>query len=410
MKKKNAYKKPNAFIYKIFYLASKLVCKFKLGLKIERNDLKQHKSKDAFVVLSKHAAAIDFMPACVAIKRRVHFIISNSFYAVNPIKPLLKAVKVIPKNQFQTAVSDLRKMKAALDNDMPLVLYPAGLMTENGVGTPIPAATGKSLKWFNRDVYIIDIKGSYLTNPKWGKGWRKGKIRLSLYKLYDAATVAATPDDELQRKIEEVLGFDEYATQKQDKIPFKGADNINGLQNVLFRCPVCGGEHTLVSDGNSVLTCEKCGYSVRANRYGLLEQNGNAPLVFDSPADWYFHCYDRLKAELDANPGYTLSCEAEIHQVNDGERRYEPVGKATVSMDERAITINGTINSQPFNKAFSTVRYPILPFKPGVHFEVQDGQTIYRIVPADGKPITKWITALKIFHLKQVAKLADAQK
>ena len=43
MKNKKKYKKPNWFIYKIFYLASKLVSKVKLNLKVLRNETKEEK-------------------------------------------------------------------------------------------------------------------------------------------------------------------------------------------------------------------------------------------------------------------------------------------------------------------------------------------------------------------------------
>ena len=41
---------------------------------------------------------------------------------------------------------------------------------------------------------------------------------------------------------------------------------------------------------------------------------------------------------------------------------------------------------------------PTLPFKPGVHLEIQDGNTIYRCCFDDGKLVTKWINLLKVFY------------
>jgi len=72
------------------------------------------------------------------------------------INPILKKCGVIPKQQFQTAMEDLKKMKAVIDNNMPLVIYPAGLMSEDGIATKIPKGTGKLLKWFNCDVYVAN--------------------------------------------------------------------------------------------------------------------------------------------------------------------------------------------------------------------------------------------------------------
>ena len=135
MKKTKKYKKPNAIIYSFFYIISKIICFFKLSLKIGKNEVKG--KKGGFVIIANHGSSIDFMPLCVALKRRAHFVISNAFYSSLHIQPLLNSVGVIPKNQFQTSVSEMRAMKSVLENEMPLVLYPAGLMYKSRRGGEI---------------------------------------------------------------------------------------------------------------------------------------------------------------------------------------------------------------------------------------------------------------------------------
>jgi hypothetical protein len=48
----------------------------------------------------------------------------------------------------------MKKMKAVVEAGQPLAIYPAGLMCEDGLSTPIPKATYKFLKWMNVDVYM----------------------------------------------------------------------------------------------------------------------------------------------------------------------------------------------------------------------------------------------------------------
>ena len=76
---------------------------------------------------------------------------------------------VIPKQQFQTTVTDMKNMKAVVEAGQPLVIYPAGLMCEDGLSTPVPKATYKFLKWMNVDVYMARTEGSYFVMPKWSK-------------------------------------------------------------------------------------------------------------------------------------------------------------------------------------------------------------------------------------------------
>ena len=153
MKKgKNKFKIPNFLIYGILQLASKLISKFEFNLKIEKNEIK--KLKGPYVVIANHESSIDFINMVCATNKRITFVISNSFYQSLKIHKLIKMAGVIAKQQFQTNPSDLKKMKEAISAKRPLVIYPAGLMTANGVATPIPEATGKFIKWLGVDVYV----------------------------------------------------------------------------------------------------------------------------------------------------------------------------------------------------------------------------------------------------------------
>ena len=393
MKKRKTYKKPNPFVYKIFLWGSKLYSWYKLGLKIERNEVKG--KKGAYVVIANHASAIDFMPACTAIKRRVHFVISQSFYQSNPIQPLLNGVKVIPKNQFQTSVVHMRKMKAVLDNDMPLVFYPAGLMSENGVNTPIPASTGKSLKWFAKDVYVCKIKGTYLSHPKWSSIHRKGKTSLNIYKLFDAKDLENMTNEEVQEVVEQHLKFDEYADQKINGVKFKNGDNLEGLENVIFKCPHCHNEFSFMTKGN-VMTCSNCGYSVKSNEYSLLEQNCDIPLYYDTISAWSLAIENSIKTEV-LSDGYTLSSDVKIEMINEKNRHFEPAGEGHLTLNKDEFILTANINGESVTKTFQTKLFPTTPFKPGVHFELQDAENIYRVKLADGQKVIKWIIALKIY-------------
>ena len=394
MKNKKKYKKPNWFIYKIFYIASKIVSKIKLNLKVLRNETKN--KKGSFVVIGNHAAALDFIPACVALKRRVNFVVSNAFYQTLPVRPLLEKVRVIPKNQFQTSISDMRKMREVIDNDMPLVIYPAGLMTENGVGTPIPPSTGKALKWFAKDVYVAKVKGTYLTTPKWSKLWRKGETTIDVYKLFDAEELKDLTDEQIQKRIEEELYFDEYQEQKENPIAFKNGDNIQGLENVLYVCPHCGEQFSFSATCYNELTCNKCGYSVKANKYGLFEQNGDKPLIYDSVSEWSKAIEKESEKEMSKEDFYLTSL-AQLQVLNVKKHKFETKGECSITLNKTQIVLT----SEEINKTFITKLYPTLPFKPGKCFDLQDGNDIYRIVLQDGKQVIKWINAVKYFYKEQ---------
>jgi hypothetical protein len=396
--KKELYKKPNPFVYFLFKLSSLIMSKFKFNLKVLRNEVAL--AKRPYVLIANHASSIDFINVCKSIKGRAHFVISNSFYQSLSIKPFLKACAVIPKNQFQTTVVDLKKMKQVIDNKMPLVIYPAGMMTEDGTSTPIPLATGKALKWLNADIYVAYSKGSYFTKPKWGKKFRKGKITIDIYKLYDKEVLSTLTNDEVQFAVEKALFFDEYAEQAKNPIPYKKGNLIEGLENVLFKCPDCGKEFTFETKFDT-MTCKNCGYSVVADKFGLLNLKRGKKLKHRFVSTWAKENEKILFDEILTNKDFTLKDEVIIKQIDDKKHKYVTVGKGKITLDSEKFLLDATINNEQVVKEFFTSTFPTMPFSPGKYFELQDGTTIYRIEPKNGKQVIKWAIALKIFYKLQ---------
>lgn len=392
--KKNRYKKPNKIIYSFGRLCGKLYSKFKLNLKVEVNETK--KAKKPYIVIANHEASIDFMSLLAALKGRKIYVVSNAYYQTNPIKWLLDKCRVIPKQQFNTTVSDMKKMKAAIDNNLPLVFYPAGLMTGNGISTPIPEATGKSLKWFGCDVYAAVTKGSYLSHPKWSNINRKGKVTLNITKLFSKEDLKTLNEKEINQKVKEILDYDSYDNQKKAMIPYKHGDNIEGIENILYKCPKCGKEFVIKSIAHNKLTCTNCNYEVTANKYGLFDKTCNNEIIFDSPSDWSRYIKDDLKNNFPTS----LESQCEIEMINYQERKFETVGNGTVKINEGKILLSGLIKNKEINKEFFISKIPTLPYSPGKCFDLQEEKETYRIILSNPKHTTKWVYYAEISHEK----------
>jgi 1-acyl-sn-glycerol-3-phosphate acyltransferase len=392
VKKKKNYKKPNLFIYGIYKFICKILAKFKFNLKVTRNELKGNKGP--YVIIANHEAAIDFINIAATVKK-AHFVISYSFYHSLPIQPLIKAAGVIPKQQFQTSTADMKAMKTVLENDMPFVIYPAGLMSENGVSTPIPPSTGKFLKWLGHDVYVAKTTGSYLTSPKWSKIKRKGRINLDIYKLYDKDELKSLSNDELYKKVIEVLYYDAYENQEKQLVEYKNGSNIEGIENVLYKCPKCGNEFTNVVKDSNTMICNCCNNQAKANKYGFLEKVNDSDVVYKHPSDWASSIEDELYNHIKENPDYTLEDECEIKMIDYKKHKFVPVGKGYVKYTKDLLTLTGTVNGEELSKTFKLNQYPILPFKPNAYFEIQENNDIYRICLKNSNMTTKWVYSIK---------------
>ena len=391
--RKNKYKKPNAFIYSIMYIACKFISKFKYNAKIIRNEIKG--VKGSYVILANHESKIDFYNLIPISPRRSHIVISNSFYQTMSIRPLMNMVRVIAKQQFQTAPSDIREMKKVIDNNMPLVLYPVGLMTENGLSTDPGFSLAKFLKLLKTDVYVVYTEGSYLTQPKWSNVRRKGQITTDAYKLISKEDLLTISNEDLYKLVRENIDYDSYENQLRNKVEYKNGDNVEGLEYVLYQCPKCKSMKTIISKDVTKLQCTSCGYEVVADKYGLL--NGDE-VIHNKPSAWALETIKNLEEEINNNPNYQLEDTVTISMINYKKHKFEEVGKGTVSINKDNIVLKGNINGEEVEKTFSTSHYPMLPFVPGKYLEIQEQENIYRLHLSDPYNVMIFINILKVVN------------
>ena len=396
MEKNNKFKKPNWFLYFIFRLLSKIISKLKFNLKIQRNDIK--KVKGPYILLCNHESVIDFLNIVCCTKRRFTIVISNSFYQSLKINPLIRRLQVIPKQQFQTTPIDIKKMKNAIKANRPLLLYPAGLMTENGITTYIPDATGKVVQWLNADIYIGKSDGSYFTKPKWGKNFRKGKITLNVYKLMSKEEASKYTVEELQKLLYEHLYFNAYENQEKNMVKYKKGNSIEGLENVLYWCPKCKSEFKIKNKTFDSMICECCGNEVYMDKYGFLNPKTENDVCYKHPSDWYNEMYKILYQEVNNNKNYYLESNALIQMLDYKKHQFKDVTYGKITLNEKQFTIYGKFEDEDCEIVIPTKSFPLLPFKPGKYFEIQDGDKIYRCNLENGYEVSKWINVLKIFY------------
>lgn len=390
------YVKPNLFCYKIAQAVSWFVATFIFKRKILRNEIRD--KKGPFVVVANHEAALDFVNLIGATKRPMSFVISNSFYNTLPIKGFLNKMGVIPKQQFQTSARDLKRIKAVIDNGESVVIYPAGLMCEDGLSTPIPKATYKFLKWLEADVYVARTDGTYFVMPKWAKGIRKGKTYMDIYQLFSSQELKEADVAEVQKKTEEALLFDAYRKQEECLIKYKNNDNIEGLENVLYQCPNCKTEFCMSVKNQNTIYCSECGFYEISDEYAFLHNHSGVGKEIKYVSDWSRFIYNNLKEIINSNLLCELSAKTSIHMIDYKKNRFVKVGYGTIILNKEKFIISANINGEETNVSVAIANMPSLPFSPGKYLEVQQANNIYRCVLDDGALVMKFINMLKIFY------------
>jgi hypothetical protein len=146
----------------------------------------------------------------------------------------------------------------------------------------------------------------------------------------------------------------------------------------------------------STLRCSHCGYSATGDKYGFLHHGGIGK-PFRYVSDWSKHIFQTLKAKIRENPEMALSAPTKIHMIDPKKDAFREVGQGTLHLDREQFHYTGTIGGEATELHISISALPTLPFTPGRHLEIQDGNTIYRCVLEDGRLAMKFINMVKIF-------------
>lgn len=391
-----SYNRPKLLHYRVAQIASWFVSTFIFKRKILRNEI--NGKKGPFVVIANHQAALDFVNLISITKRPMSFVISNSFYNSLPITNYLKKMGMIPKQQFQTTIKDMKAMRAVIENGEPLVIYPAGLMCEDGISTPIPPATYKFLKWLNADIYVAKTSGTYFAMPKWAKGIRPGRTYIDVYKLFSKEELANLEVQTIKEKTDEAILFDAYREQEKLLVKYKNNDNIEGLENVLYMCPHCLTEFSMQVKDKNTIHCTECGYELESDEYGFLHNRHGVGTKLRYISDWSKLIYENLKRKLERDLKSVLSAKTKIHMIDYDKHKFMEVGYGNIILSRTHFQIEGHINGSDVALSVPIANIPTLPFSPGKHLEIQHGNDIYRCLLDDGKLVMKFINMVKVFY------------
>jgi hypothetical protein len=271
-------------------------------------------------------------------------------------------------------------------------------MCEDGLSTPIPAATYKFLKWLDADVYVAKTIGTYFAMPKWSSGFRPGRTYMDIYKLFSRDELRALDVSQVKEKAEEAILFDAYREQENHPVAYLGNQNIEGLEHVLYQCPVCHEEFSMAVREKHTIFCTHCGFTQRSDRYGFFHKLSGPGEEVRYVSDWSRLIYRNMEDKLQADPGLTLSAETEILMIPQGKHAFQPAGTGTLVLQKDRFQLSGTLHGKEISLEVPTASLPSLPFSPGKYLELQHGSDIHRCMLTDGKLVMKFINMTKICH------------
>ena len=291
--------------------------------------------KPPYIVVANHASFADvgglimsMYPKCAS------FVISVTQMANWP--SAIKSMGVLPKKQFTVDTSLIRDIKYILGKGRPVVIYPEAKLSVVGRPNPVKPAIAKLVKLLKVPLVTVRFNGNYLYRPRWADSARKVPVHMDVKLAVSSEELDTITPQQIYQRIVADLDYDDYAYQLENNIEIEDDRLVEGLENILYKCPECGEEFAMTAHGNE-LRCGKCGAAVTQNKLGQLVGG-----KFDKVTDWYDWQTKCVREEVSA-PDYRF--EGRFRAEKLVGKKYADMGDATIVHDADGITATFAGNS-----------------------------------------------------------------
>ncbi len=374
--KKEAPRSPSKLIY---FLGRRLVLPF---YNIKYNvHFRKEKLEGPFILLSNHNAYFDpFLTGSFLYPIRLNFVGGYRYSKDKLLSPLARLLGTIPKFQYDYDLSVIKDMLEVLKNKQNLALFPSGRLSTYGEEELITKSIAKFIKKAKVNVYIQNIEGSYFSKPKWSRTTRRGRIDVKIVRRITKEEIDKLNIEEINEIIQENLRYNEFKTQKEKKIYFKGRKLAEGLENVLFMCPRCKRLHTIETLDNEVY-CTACNFKTTLNNYYEFNDNKIKNIY-----DWSKLLKEKISEIVSKD--FEFKDYTDIKIFEKGKDKL--IGKGEVILNKEGITFNGVFKNEKTMFKIPKSALISLPFKSGTNFEVMYKKQILKFYLDNPRQIALW--------------------
>lgn len=327
MKAVTVLKKRHIFFYTLLRPLVMLFLKIRFGYRYTpAKDL-----PEKYMVLSNHATDYDMLFVASSFKRPMYFLGSEHIARWKIFWLLKYAFDPIIRHKGAPATAAILELMRRVRQGANVCMFPEGVRTWDGVTCPILPATAKLAKSAGCGLVTYKLSGGYFSSPMWGgAGVRRGWIQGAPVHVLTQEQVAAMSVAELQAMIEQDLYEDAYQRQLADPKLYRSKAPAKGLENLLFRCPECGGTDCFRSRADAAV-CSQCGLEVRYDTYGML--GGVGFRTVKELSDWQ---KEQVCSDIEQGVAYTAPM-ASLSTVKKHEESF--VTKGAVSMTPEQLCI-----------------------------------------------------------------------
>ena len=356
--------KRHKFFWKVLQPMAKVFVRIKFGYTCKQAE----GLPDKYIVLSNHTTDYDPLFVASSFKNQMYYVASEHVARWGFLSKLINyLVAPIVRYKGTTATVTVMEMLRKIRDGANVCMFAEGARSWDGMTDQFLPSTGKVVKSAKCGLVTYRIEGGYFVSPRWSTNLKRGRIYGTPVNIYTKEQLATMSVAEINEAIAKDLYEDAYKRQIESPVPYKGKDIAEGMENLLFICPECGGYDTFQSKGNTV-SCKECGLTFQYTEYGMLE---NAPFktMYDF-AKWQTEEARKAIANNVAFKANHATLKTVVNHVDD------MVDEGVLTMSTEGITVGNT--TIPMEQLQDLNMHG----KRGIVFSTKD--TYYELIPDVG--------------------------
>ncbi len=284
------------------------------------------KTDEPVLVLMNHSSFIDLEIALTVLYPRPVNIVCEADGFVGK-EWLMRHIGCIPTHKFYNDLPLVRDLLySARTLKSTILMYPEASYSFDGTSpTPLPESLGKLIKLLKIPVVVITTYGAFHRDPLYNL-LRKRRVKVSadMRMVLSAKECADKTANEINSLLRPYFSFDHFSWQKREGVRISEPFRAEGLESVLYKCPVCSREGFMTSSGDT-LSCSKCGALWHLEEDGSLKGTDGEKHI----PDWFR--WEREETEKEIERGeYRLEIPVSISLQVDMSSIYD-VGRGMLT-------------------------------------------------------------------------------
>ncbi len=295
----------------------------------------QASREEPCLIISNHVTNWD--PLLLALsfrKQQVSFVASEHLFRMGWLSSLIQwLVAVIPRRKGSTGMDTAMACLRQLRDGQTVCIFGSGETTWDGLTVPVLPATAMLAQVSGATLLTYRIEGGYLTNPRWGKGIRKGKMHGHVVRAYSPAELKAMKKEEILEAINRDINEDTWVNQRSNPVAYKGKNRAQYMESALFICPVCKQIGTLKGEGDHI-RCS-CGLDLQFTEQGFFSPAEPCETI----AQWEAWQLEAFRTGDYLRPEGGISDEAVSYIKVDNDHAVTQLAEGTLSLLDGKLTI-----------------------------------------------------------------------